>query len=82
MPIYEYYCECGLGGEVNLLLRDFGQPQICECGKVMQRKVSLSYFAVKPTGRQMALDTLNGDAPSMPRQQWTHEAELGIAAGL
>jgi len=62
MPIYEYYCECGREIEVKLSYKDSDMPQICECGRVMSKKMSLSGFTMKPTGKQMALDTLNSNA--------------------
>jgi len=79
MPIYEYHCECGLGGEVNLPLRDFGQPQKCDCGKTMRLKMSVSSFVMKPTGRGMALDTLNSNVVGGRRKAW---AENAAAQGL
>ncbi len=81
MPLYEYQCECKSEREVLLPFHDT-QPQVCECGKAMQRKVSVSSFVMKQTGRGMALDTLNGDAPGMPKRTWTADAEIAAAAGL
>ena len=64
MPLYEYQCECGNGKEVLL---PFQHPeQICECGKVMQRHMSLSSFTMKPYARQMALDSINSKHGGFP----------------
>lgn len=82
MPIYEYKCECGNEKEVLLPFQDADQPQICECGKVMQRKVSVSSFVMKQTGRGMALDTLNSKQNGMPNKYWKADAEKFASAGL
>ena len=65
MPLYEYQCECGNGEDVLLSFQDT-QPQICKCGKVMQRKISLPSFVMKQTGSQMALDSLNAKDGGFP----------------
>ena len=77
MPIYEYQCDCGKGGEFILPLNH--PPQVCECGRTMQRKMSVSSFTMKPTGNQMALDTLNSNAIGGRRKGW---AENMAARGL
>ena len=77
MPIYEYKCKCGNEGEDKLPLNS--KPPICGCGEVMQLKMSLSSFLMKPTGRQMALDTLNSNVVGGRRKEW---AEQHGAAGL
>ncbi len=77
MPIYEYKCKCGNTGEFILPLNP--QPQTCKCGKVMQRQMSLSSFVMKPTGRGMALDTLNSNVVGGRRKDW---AEKHAASGL
>ncbi len=77
MPIYEYKCKCGNEGEFILPLDP--EPQICECGEVMQRKISISNFVMKPTGRGMALDTLNSNVVGGRRKKW---AEKAAAQGL
>jgi len=82
MPLHEYRCECENEREVILPLRDADQPQICECGKVMQRLMSVSSFAMKQTGRGMALDTLNDKHTGMPNKWWKSDAEKVAAAGL
>jgi putative FmdB family regulatory protein len=79
MPIYEYHCECGKEREVKLFFKDANQPQICECGKTMRRKMSAPNFAIKPTGNQMALDTLNSGVVGGKRKAW---AEQNAAKGL
>ncbi len=78
MPIYEYCCECGLGGEIKLPLQAFEQPQICKCGKVMQRKISAPNFVMKPTGRGMALDSLNSKETKHIKPQYKKLAAQGI----
>jgi len=65
MPLYEYKCECGNGEDVLLSFQDT-QPQICKCGGVMQRKISLSSFVLKQTSGQMALDSLNSKSGGFP----------------
>ena len=79
MPIYEYYCECENEREVLLPLRDADQPQTCECGKAMRKKISLGNFAMKPTSRGMALDSLNSNVVGGKRKAW---AEQNAAKGL
>ncbi len=59
MPIYEYQCECGNEEERRLSYEEGGQPQTCECGETLKRKMSASNFTMKLTGAGMALDSLN-----------------------
>lgn len=67
MPIYEYRCKCGSEKEVILPIEEYNQPQVCECGEVMQRKMSVPRPAIfVPTGRGMALDSLNSKAGGFP----------------
>ena len=61
MPIYEYRCECGRGEDKLLPLSERDEPQVCSCGKTMQRLMSVASFVTKPTGKGMALDTLNSN---------------------
>ena len=80
MPIYEYKCKCGSEREVKLPFTDSDTAQVCECGRVMQHKISLSSFTIKPTGRQNALDTLNtGCYPDGSKKK---QVEQLVAAGL
>ena len=79
MPIYEYYCECNREKEIRLSFEDTDQPQICECGRVMKKKISVSNFYAKPTGRGMALDTLNSNVVGDRNKAW---AESAAAQGL
>lgn len=79
MPIYEYHCECNKEKEVKLSFKDADQPQICGCGKTMQKKVSLGSFVMKQYGNQMALDTLNSGVVGGKRKAW---AENMAAQGL
>jgi putative FmdB family regulatory protein len=81
MPIYEYQCDCGDRKEALLSIQDADQPQVCECGKVMQRKVSLSSLRMKQTGNQMALNTLNDKRNGMPNRWWRPGAEKAAFAG-
>ncbi|GAF73408.1 unnamed protein product, partial [marine sediment metagenome] len=64
MPLYEYQCECGNEEEVLLPFQHPGQ--ICECGKVMQLKVSSYSFAFKQYARDMAKDSLNSRGGGFP----------------
>ncbi len=59
MPTYEYQCECGENKESRLSYEESCKPQLCKCGKPMQRKMSVSSFRMKLTGAGMALDSLN-----------------------
>ena len=79
MPIYEYHCECEKEREVLLPFQESKQPQVCECGKTMQRKFSVCNFALKPTGKGMALDTLNSGVVGGKRKAM---AENYAAVGL
>lgn len=81
MPIYEYKCGCENEREVLLSFQDT-RPQICKCGKVMQRKMSTCSFVMKQTGNQMALDTLNDKGNGMPNRHWKADAERFASAGL
>ena len=66
MPIYEYRCECGNEQEEVRSVADRNLPLPCEvCRRQMQRKWSIPCPAVmKPTGRGMALDSLNDRSTS------------------
>ncbi len=76
MPIYELRCGCGNEREVILPFQEYDQPQICECGKVMQIKISLSSFKMKQTSNDMALATLNAPkGKGMPDRHWKPDAE-------
>ena len=79
MPIYEYYCECGCERELILPLHKRDELQTCGCGKVMQYKISVASFTMKPTGRGMALDTLNSNVVGGRNKAW---AESAAAQGL
>ena len=82
MPIYEYHCECGNEAEVRLSFEGADQSQTCGCGKIMRRKMSVSSFVMKQTGRGMALNTLNDRHNGMPNRHWKAKAEKFAAAGL
>jgi len=70
MPIYKYICECNNQKEVMLSYADWDKPQVCECGKTMQRKLTAPTFVMKSTGRGMALDTLNSNNIGGKRKNW------------
>ena len=83
MPIYEYKCECGEEVEAYLRLDESQQPQICKCGDIMQRKMSVPCPAIfTPTGRGMALDSLNSKDNGMPNRHWKAPAKKAAASGL
>ncbi len=82
MPIYEYECECGDKRDEFLSFADYDTPQVCSCGEVMRRKISLGNFSIKSTGNQMALDTLNDKHNGMPDKHWKADAERFASAGL
>jgi len=66
MPLYQYECECGEEKDAILSFAEADRPQVCKCGKVMQRKVSLPNFTMKPYARDMALDSLNSKGGGFP----------------
>ncbi len=66
MPLYEFMCECGNEKDILLSFGEADQSQTCECGEVMQRKVSLSSFTFKPYARNMALDSINSKGGGFP----------------
>lgn len=82
MPLYEYHCVCNRDKELCLSFEEGDKPQVCECGKTMQRKMSVSSFTIKPVGKQMALDTLNSKRDGMPDRHWKPAAERIAASGL
>ena len=79
MPIYEFICECKRKKEAILPFSEADKPQVCKCGNVMQRKMSVPHFVMKQTGRGMALDTLNSNVVGGGRKEW---AENIAAQGL
>lgn len=66
MPIYEYLCpKCKKRKEVILSLKDSDIPQACECGRVMDRLISLPHPAIFiTTNRSRLVNTLNDDEKS------------------
>ena len=82
MPLYEYHCECNNEKEVKLSFQDADLPQVCECGKVMRKKMSISSFVMKPTGRGMALDSLNSKSGGFPNGRRKAEMQQAVANGL
>lgn len=40
MPLYEYQCSCGARFERVLPLARYDEPQLCECGKVAEKRLS------------------------------------------
>lgn len=83
MPIYEYRCDCGNEEQKLLPMQERNRPQVCKCGKVMLRKMSVPMPAIStPTGKGMALDTLNSKRGGMPDRWWKPQAERFAAAGL
>lgn len=82
MPIYEYQCDCGMEKELLLSFKD-SSIQVCDCGKHLQRKLSVPARAIiRNTGKGMALDTLNNKRNGMPDRHWKPMAEKFAAAGL
>lgn len=84
MPIYEYLCDCTKERQERVLpFSECDQPQICKCGKVMLRVMSVPSAAIfTPTARGMALDTLNDKHGGMSDKRRTPYAEQMAAAGL
>ena len=67
MPLYEYRCECGKRRNVVLPISERNTMQICNCGKTMERKISVPAKAVFiPTGKDMALESLNSKHGGLP----------------
>ena len=82
MPIYEYRCACGSEREARLSYEDADQSQVCGCGGVMQRKVSLlAGTVIKQYGRQMALDNLNSPNGGFPESELKSVAQQATFAG-
>ena len=83
MPIYEYHCKCGREREVYLPL-PLNNTQFCECGEVMLRKISLpSAVIIIPTGKDMALDSLNSKHGGLPGgTDLKDKATAAVAAGI
>lgn len=83
MPIYEYRCVCGSEKEIRLSFKEMSVPQICEvCGTPMQRLMSVFHSIMKPTGREMALDSLNSKGGGFPEGQTKAGAQQAVARGL
>jgi len=58
--IYEFRCECGCEKDVILSVSEYNQTQICECGRAMQRKISLPMPPIiSLTSGDKVLKTLN-----------------------
>jgi len=84
MPLYEYQCECNNETELLLSFQEAEQPQLCKCGKVMWRKMSVCSFVMNQDGNQRALDFLNspeGEFPNAPTPQHKKEFQQGVFAG-
>lgn len=79
MPIYEFRCVCGGGKEAMLSFEEMTAPQVCDaCGATMHLKISVSNFTMKPTGRGMALDSLNSKSGGMPsKNAFAEQAAVG-----
>ncbi len=82
MPIYEYKCVCGKEGEVRLSFEEMNVPQVCACGTTLRRKMSVSSFVMKPTGKDMALGSLNSKSGGMPDGDTKPWAQQAAAEGL
>ncbi len=48
MPTYEYSCACGTLFERILKVKDYDQPQTCECGAIARKRVSRPIVFVAP----------------------------------
>ncbi len=84
MPIYEYRCDCGKKEDRLLPMQEYNQPQVCVCGKVMQRKVSIPSFVINHDGNERALDFLNspeGEFPHAHTPQHRREFQQGVFEG-
>lgn len=83
MPIYEYRCVCGSEKKAVLSFEEMNAPQVCEaCGATMHLKMSVSNFTMKPTGRGMALDSLNSKGGGFPEGRTKAGAQQAVARGL
>ena len=77
MPLYEYKCKCGNSEDILLSYDEYKQPQVCKCGKAMQRIISLPTIGIGTEllytregkgafAKQMALDTINSRDGGFP----------------
>ena len=84
MPLYEYTCGCTEKRVERLTsLSDRDKAQICTCGSELTKVPSIPCSAViTPTGRGMALDTLNDKRNGMPNRHWKPMAEKLAFAGI
>jgi len=84
MPIYEYRCDCGGERDEILPLADSDKVQVCECGKIMERKISVCSFVIVHNGSERALDFLNssdGEFPHAHTPQHRREFQQEVFAG-
>ena len=83
MPIYEYQCECGNEQDLRRSVDERNSPVACKvCGKGMALQWSAPCPAVmKPTGKGMALDSLNS-GHGFPKGPEGALATKAAAAGL
>lgn len=63
MPIYEYHCfKCGHPREINLPMAERNNPQICLCGEIMTRLMSLPQPCIMVvTNKDRLVGTMNDD---------------------
>ncbi len=79
MPLYEYRCECGKGKETLLEFSKMDTSQMCSCGKMMLRKVSLPYPPIMtPTANGMTLDMLNSKDTAYIKPEHKQIAAQGL----
>ncbi len=79
MPIYEYRCPSGHMAEALLPIAERDTPQTCFCGQSMTRVASIPQPPVmKPTGKDMALDSLNGRSTGYMKPEHKAAAARGL----
>ena len=83
MPVYSFYCECGVNEDLVVLVKDRDNQACPRCGKILKRRMPVPAIAFRQTGKEMALESLNSRHGGLPKKdRFTKEYTKGIAAGL
>ena len=82
MPVYSFYCECGVNKDLAVPMKDRDSQVCAECGKNLRRKFTAPRMIFHQTGREMALESLNSKHGGLPKDRFTKEYTKGIVAGL
>ena len=81
MPVYSFYCECGVNEDLVVLVKD-RDNQVCTCGEILKRRMPVPAIAFRQTGNEMALESLNSKHGGLPKDRFTKDYQKGIVAGL